>query len=416
MMPRRRSRIRFAALALGLMLAGAVSFRTADAQIVFRAERTDGPSVLGRVVSMSIDEVTLEDSSGRKTSLELKSLISLRQQTRPGWKVLPPIGQSWVYLATGDRLCVEPTQIDETELTAGWNRFEALPPVRIPLEACRGVAFTFASDPVKQGLLISSLTGRTETSDLIVLRNGDRLQGELLGLAEDTVKIETSLGEVQPKARLVERIVFNPELVFAEPPEGSVRSVLLSDGSVVNLKTASSDGLVLTGTLLGGTKVVMPIEEVHELAVFGAAAVPLAGIPPARQTVTPFLDTQRPLRKNRNVLGGVLSLRGRPSLTGLGVASGTTLEWDLDGSWKSFQATVGIDDAARGRGSVVFEIRLDERSVWRSEELTGSSRPVTVPRVELAGAKKLSLHVGFAQQGNVLDYANWADAVLIRAE
>jgi len=114
------------------------------------------------------------------------------------------------------------------------------------------------------------------------------------------------------------------------------------------------------------------------------------------------------------VLRGFLSLRGRPALTGVGVTGGTTLSWKLDGSWKSFQVTCGVDDAARGRGSVIFEVKLDDESVWRSEELTGESQPVPVPRVDLDGAKTLTLCVEYAQQGNVLDYADWTDAVLIR--
>ena len=134
---------------------------------------------------------------------------------------------------------------------------------------------------------------------------------------------------------------------------------------------------------------------------------------PSSKTVAAFLDTKRPPRAGSNVLGGFLSLRGRPSLTGIGVAGGTTLSWELDGSWKTFQATCGVDDAARGRGSVIFEVRLNDKSVWRSEEQTGESQPVRIPPVDLAGAKTLTLSVEYAQQGNVLDYADWIDAVLI---
>jgi hypothetical protein len=413
MMPRLR---RLVLAAAWLMFVSASSLPTASAQLLFRAERTNCAPVVGRVLSLSNEEVTLKSESGPAQSIPLKNLISLSQPVRAGWKILPAVGQSWVFLATGDRLCVEPTRIDDTELTAVWNRFEALPSIRIPLEACRGVAFTMPSDSVKQGLLLTSITDRTETSDLIVLRNGDRLQGELLGLADGAVTIETSLGKIQPKARVVERLVFNPELIFVEKPEGLVRTVLLSDGTVLKLKDASANGLTLTGTLLAGTKVALPLEEIHELTVSGGDVVPLAEVAPDRQTIASFLDTKRPPRGNRNVLGGLLTMCGRPNVTGVGVASGTTLEWDLDGSWRSFQATVGIDDAARGRGSVIFEVRVDDRSVWRSEVLTGLSKPVAVPPVNLAGAKKLTLIVEFAQQGNVLDYANWADAVLIRAE
>ncbi|MBC8290853.1 MAG: NPCBM/NEW2 domain-containing protein [Planctomycetes bacterium] len=400
-------------------LSGGGFVSSASAQLLFRAEQSDGEAVVGQIVSLSADEITLEsktDGESTKTTIALSRLIHLKQQPRDRWKILPPVGRPWVFLATGDRLCIEPSTIDDSELTAQWSRFEALPPLKIPLEACRGIAFTFPSDAVKQGLIVSSVTGRTDKSDLIVLRNGDRLQGELSGLTEGVAEIETSLGSVKPKARLIERLVFNPELVFAEKPDGPVTTVLLSDGSVLKLKEATATGLALNGTMLAGTKVVLPLEEIHELTVSGGEAVPLASVSSYSKTVASFPDTKRPPRAGSNVLGGFLSLRGRPALTGLGVAGGTTLSWELDGSWKSFQATCGVDDAARGRGSVIFEVRLDDKSVWHSEELTGESQPVPVPPVDLAGAKTLTLRVEYAQQGNVLDYADWTDAVLIRGE
>lgn len=400
-------------------LAGGGLVAPASAQLLFRAEQSRGEGVVGKLVSLSDEELTLENQSDgepTQTTIALSRLIHLKQKPKDRWMILPPVGRPWVFLATGDRLCIEPSAINDTELTAHWSRFEALPPIRIPLEACCGIAFTFPADPVRQGLLVSSVTGRTEKSDLIVLRNGDRLQGELFGLAEGVSEIETSLGSVKPKARLIERLVFNPELVFAEKPDGPIMTVLLSDGSILKLKEATATGLALKGTMLAGTRIVLPLEEIHELTVSGGEAVPLASVASSSKTVASFLDTKRPPRAGSNVLGGFLSLRGRPALTGLGVAGGTTLSWELDGSWKSFQATCGVDDAARGRGSVIFEVRLDDKSVWRSDELTGESQPVLVPPVDLVGAKTLTLRVEYAQQGNVLDYADWTDAVLIRGE
>ena len=383
------------------------------AQLQYIAQLTKGADVTGQVTSLTPDSVTLKLKSGEEQKLPLRSLICLKQQPKPEWKVLSPVGQSWVFLATGDRLCVFPSIIDDSTLTGVWNRFEVFPPVQLPLEVCRGVALTFPAEPVKQGLLLNSIESRRESSDLVALRNGDQLKGELFGLASGVVTIKTSLGEIKPKARLVERISFNPELVFAEKPAGPVDTMLLSDGSVLNLSTLTSDGLSIRGTMLSGTSLLLPIEHVHELRVSGGDSVSLAEFPPDRVTVEPYLDTKRPPRMNRNVLGGLLSVRGRPSLTGIGVVSGTTLEWDVDRSWKSFRANIGLDDAAKGEGSAVFEVLVDGRSHWKSEELTGKSSTVSVPEVSLVETKTLTLKVHFGQKGNVLDYADWLDAVLI---
>jgi len=402
-----------------LLLCGWILFASAKspvavAQMIFRARQTAGPPVLGQVTALTKDAVTLKDESGTEVRLALENLISLRQQTRDRWQIPTAIGQSWVFLESGDRLCLQPVSIDETDLQAAWNRLTALPPVKLPLEACRGIALTFPADPIRQGLQMAALTRRSDASDLVVLRNGDRLQGEFQGLADGAVRIETSLGEVTPQTRLVQQIAFNPELVFLETPERPVWTVLLSDGSVLKLKAVSASGLTLSGTLVAGPVLNLPLEEVQELLVSGSRVLPLSELPASRQTVKSFVTTRRVPRRDLNVLGGPLILGGRPALSGIGVVSGTTLEWELDRPWDVFQATVGIDAAARGRGSVRFEVLVDDRSIWRSPEMTGLSEPIDVPPVNLQGAGRLTLRVDFAQQGNVLDYADWSNAVLIR--
>jgi hypothetical protein len=117
---------------------------------------------------------------------------------------------------------------------------------------------------------------------------------------------------------------------------------------------------------------------------------------------------------NRNAIGGFLSLRGRLVPAGIGVTSGTTRTWKLAGEYQQFRATVGIDDAALGAGSVYFQVVVDGTVAWRSDLITGTSDPVEIPPVDLTDAKELSLVVEFADRGSVLDYANWCQPVLIR--
>ena len=123
--------------------------------------------------------------------------------------------------------------------------------------------------------------------------------------------------------------------------------------------------------------------------------------------------TRQP-QTNQNAIGGFLSLRGRLVPSGFGVSSGTTQTWSLDGQYNQFRVTVGVDDAAQGAGSVIFKVLVDGTDVWKSDLLTGTSAPVEIPPVNLSGADHLSLIVENADRGNVLDYANWCEPVLIR--
>ena len=88
----------------------------------------------------------------------------------------------------------------------------------------------------------------------------------------------------------------------------------------------------------------------------------------------------------------------------------------MNGEYESFQAIVGIDDVADGRGSVVCEVLIDGTSTWKSERLTGQSPAVTVPLAALNGASELTLKTHFADRGHVFDFANWCDLLLIRKE
>jgi hypothetical protein len=80
---------------------------------------------------------------------------------------------------------------------------------------------------------------------------------------------------------------------------------------------------------------------------------------------------------------------------------------------RRFAAEVAIDDAAIGRGSVVFRVLLLENGTWRSTYVSPVVRGGDVPlpiSVELGNAEKIALEVGYADRGDERDYANWLDA------
>jgi hypothetical protein len=147
---------------------------------------------------------------------------------------------------------------------------------------------------------------------------------------------------------------------------------------------------------------------------FGANRQSLTTLVPAAVETTPFLTiVRRPLMR-RNVLGGPLRVRGRMISDGIGVTSGTRMEWMLNGEWAKFLVSAALDDAAEGQGSVRFEVQVDGRSVWRSEVLTGRSAAATAPAINLTGAKTLTLTVDAAGDGPSLDYADWLHPALLK--
>lgn len=88
------------------------------------------------------------------------------------------------------------------------------------------------------------------------------------------------------------------------------------------------------------------------------------------------------------------------------------VEVRLPGPGKSFTALVGLDhndDTARGKGSVVFSVKLHDKAVFQSEVMRFGS-PARAVSVDLGGAKSFTLEVGDAGDGIGWDQCDWADA------
>ena len=78
---------------------------------------------------------------------------------------------------------------------------------------------------------------------------------------------------------------------------------------------------------------------------------------------------------------------------------------------------MALDDAAKGRGSVVFGVYLLRDGKWAEAYKSGIVRGGESPQpvsVDLRGAQGLTLTVDYADRGDELDYADWLDARLVR--
>lgn len=113
----------------------------------------------------------------------------------------------------------------------------------------------------------------------------------------------------------------------------------------------------------------------------------------------------------KSVEGTPLTLAGKIYTHGLGTHADGVVNWQLDGQCERFSAVVGVDDevAKRGPGSVVFRVLADGKQVFESGVMKGGEAPKTVD-LPMDGVKVLTLLVTDAEDGNVCDHADWADA------
>lgn len=399
-----------------------VDVEPASGQIAVRVRMSSSEVINGRLESLSTLSVRISNA-GQSRSIDATRILSI---TATAFDDIPPprvSGTPWVFLASGDRLRLKPSSIDEEEVTARWSEFSALESIAIPLESCVGIATQLPSESFAQGRAISRLMEHRGPFDLLTLRNTDSVNGEFLAMQDGFYAIETPLGEIRTEASKTQSIAFNPELVSVPEQPLAFVMVTLRDGSVMRLVNATSDGDVLTGELTVGPRIQIPVLALRSIRFFDSNRIDLSQIPADRTDVTPFLSMRRMPLLNRNVLGGMISQREQLSPTGIGMISGTELVWDLTkfnnknvGLIRSFQAEAGIDDAAGGGGHVIAEIFVDDLSVWRSKPLTGHSVAVRTPMIDLRNATRLKLRVETAEQGHVLDFVNWFNMILTRQE
>ncbi|MBI4605882.1 MAG: NPCBM/NEW2 domain-containing protein [Planctomycetes bacterium] len=115
---------------------------------------------------------------------------------------------------------------------------------------------------------------------------------------------------------------------------------------------------------------------------------------------------------NRSIRERPLAIAGQGFERGVGTHARSVLWIDLAGGAERLLASVGVDDAAGGPGSVAFRVFGDGKALWESGTMT-PGQPARRVDVDLRGVRTLLLLVGDAGDGIDFDHADWADARLI---
>ena len=252
--------------------------------------------------------------------------------------------------------------------------------------------------------------------DVVVLRNGDILEGVLAQIEPRRLRIEVARRNVDVDLAKVAVVAFSSELATVPRPRGTYGRVVLTDGTRLSLQSAEcADGETLTGTTVLDAEVRVPVEQVAALDLHQGRAVYLSDLKPLRYEHTPYLGLAWPLVIDGSVAGRALRLAGAVYDKGLGMHSACRVTYALPTGCQRFEARVGLDDQTGRRGSVGVRVLVDgkERDLGLKTDLTRRNSPLTV-RVDLAGAKELTLVVDFGAGGDVGDHVNWVDARIVK--
>jgi len=116
-------------------------------------------------------------------------------------------------------------------------------------------------------------------------------------------------------------------------------------------------------------------------------------------------------QSNKSVDGNPITIGGKTFAVGFGTHADALLAISVGKSATRFRALVGVDDEVAERGSVVFKVVGDGRTLWQSGVLKGGDQARTVD-VGLDGVSRLMLIVENGGDGIDYDHANWAEATI----
>lgn len=263
--------------------------------------------------------------------------------------------------------------------------------------------------------------------DAVLLSNGDRVEGIILPTDGGTrLRMRTILGE-----QVLDRSQVNVvQFAGASSARNATRQRIvlgLVDGSrvVINdfgdLLSGSSEtpkdgptqpsrpgGLPLQALLDDG------LSKICAVQVLASHVVYLSDLEPQQYVSVPFLESVRPMYKDRNAAGSWLRTDDAVYLKGLGLYSACRVRYPLQSRFSRFEADIALDRLANRRGSVICYVLVDGQQRAAIGPLRGGEPPKSVS-LDVTDAAYLDLVVDFGEWADALDYVNWLDARLILA-
>jgi len=363
----------------------------------------------------SIDKTWAVRLAGESEPTAGADLVSLR---RADLQLPPYPATTQVIFANGDRLAADVLGIenDQIRIRAAFadppHHANATQELTAPLAAVAEIWF----QPPPENEAARPKPGERRRRDVMYLTNGDARTGTVVGMKSHTQPLIFKEGskETQVDPMRLVAVAMNTDLARTLRPRGPYGRLVLANGGRLSLLSATASGESLTGKTLFGPEVKVPIDQIISLDIRQGKAVYLSDLKPLRYEHTPFLGVRWSYEADRSVAGRDMRLGGHAFDKGVGMHSESRLTYALAGGYRWFKATVGLDDRTGQGGSVRVRVLVDgAEKDGNDNELTAATGPRTV-RVDVAGAKELTLVVEFGSGGDVCDHVDWADARLVK--
>jgi hypothetical protein len=297
--------------------------------------------------------------------------------------------------------------------TDGWSE------LRVPRTSVVAIVFAHRDHWRDREKLLEAVRQLPDKQDVILLTNHDRVSGKVDALAGGSLTLRVDRQATRIPLSRVEAVVLAADSSRSAASEPPRLAVGMRDGSLLIASTIRNEESGLALTLASGESLTGGSAEdvVFLQGLDRNRFVYLSDLAPSDYRHVPYLKLEWPYQRDRNVLGGPLTVDGKLYWKGLGIHSAARLTFPLNAEYRRFDAVAAVDDSAKGRGSVKFGVYLLRQGEWNqaatSETVRGGQPPHRFS-VDVVGAEGITLTVDFEDRGDELDYANWLDARLIK--
>ena len=395
---------------LALWIAGPVGASAAASQGVQVEVRTiDGAVLSGRYAGIGQDDALRFDVNGATQSVRLDEVERIIFDTRPGLSVTSA-DDAVFHLADGGRFAGRIVAATDDGIDVRTAFAES---VTLKFEHLAAIRFPADPDPPRaRQVFEAELAARLPGKDVLVTRAGDQVKtvrGTILSLGPTSGRFLLDGRERTFDVSSVYGLVCALGAGSREPAPARLH---LASGALLPARLLPSDGDRIIAQAAFGSRLELPPDGVVEIALHSDRVVYLSDIEPVGQDVRGLLHAPWPVRRDASATNNPIRLDGRTFGKGLGVHARAQLVYALDGGFERFCATVGIDDAVRPRGNVVFRVLGDGRVFFDSGPVTGRE-PARDLNIEVTGVNELTLLVDYGEGMDLADHADWADARII---
>lgn len=357
-------------------------------------------------------QVTLNYADGQQANARIKATA----HTDPKLKFDPdsptPALDARVFLANDEQLFgkLEAIGNDNLTMTTPWGDHLDVPMTRIV-----GVYMGMSDHKESPEAFAKRLKARGD-QDTLLARAKD---GEVVAISGVVETIQANkLGfQYGGKSRTlplkgVEGIVLASRPAAAPPAE--VRPTFdLAGGLVISGRWAKIEATTWDVEAPWGQTIKLPVPDIRSVRVRGGQMTYLSDLEPSQVDETAYFGRLNPYRKDVSLSGTPLKLANQAIDKGLAVHSRSSLTYDLDRRFTTFETLIGFDESGGKKGRVDCRVFADGKEIYGNPDLRADAAPTSL-KLAVAGAEQLRLVVDFGPDEDTGDRIIWGNARLYR--